>query len=299
MKMLDEGVSPLGLRFLLLGLLPSAMIVLNIWGAFHGSIDPVLQGLGLAVTPPENGYALLFGTAFLLAVLLDLAQMRMTQILEGYWPSWLGWFRRIKIEGVHEARAQLKTLRDEGTDVEQQKLATFRLLNEFPTKPNDDMPTRFGNILRRCERVVDERYGHDAVVIWPRLYLLLPDETRVMLMDARNRMDLAVRLTYLFFVGAAISLLGFVNTGAYWWWFIAVAELVLVFACYHGAVSSALAYCTLVESAVDVHRFALIDGMRLPFPKDIEGERAFNRTLSQWLAVEPVQNFPLVEKKKD
>ena len=53
------------------------------------------------------------------------------------------------------------------------------------------MPTSIGNILRAAERRPADKYGLDAIIVWPRLWLLLPEATRTELRAAYGSLDLA------------------------------------------------------------------------------------------------------------
>jgi len=44
-----------------------------------------------------------------------------------------------------------------------------------PAESDRHMPTKLGNILRAAELRSKDKYGLDAVICWPRLWLLLPD----------------------------------------------------------------------------------------------------------------------------
>jgi hypothetical protein len=80
-------------------------------------------------------------------------------------------------------------------DATADQLAAFARLDQRRRRPNvasHYLPTRIGNILRAAETWPADKYGLDAVVVWPRLWLLLPDISRQELLAARAALDSAV-----------------------------------------------------------------------------------------------------------
>ena len=72
------------------------------------------------------------------------------------------------------------------------------------------MPTRIGNILRAAETRPYDHYGLEAVIVWPRLWLVLPDSARQELSTARASLDSSV--------AAVIWALGFCAFAPLAWW---------------------------------------------------------------------------------
>ncbi len=127
--------------------------------------------------------------------------------------------------------------------------------------PNEIMPTRLGNVLRSAEMYAYHRYGADSVLVWPRLYPLLPEEMRATVDEGQRSVDF----------GLIISLLG--------WTFSLVAGLVLViqarppwvfgvvfavgwlfaFLGYQAAVASAVPYAEQIRVAFDLYRPLLLE----------------------------------------
>jgi hypothetical protein len=107
------------------------------------------------------------------------------------------------------------------------------------------MPTLLGNLLRAVEEYPGRRYGLDAVVCWPRLYLLLPEATQKEIGAVRERLNESTRLL-------AWSLLFLVWTIWQWW---ALLGLVVAWLAYRGMVIAAGVYGDLVRAAFDLHRF--------------------------------------------
>ena len=99
---------------------------------------------------------------------------------EGYWPSSLSWLSRRR-KGRH-AKRQAAMADDDG--------AFGRYHADYPLKPASVMPTRLGNILRAAEDHALDRYDIDTVIVWPRLYAVLPDRFIAAIAAAKMPLDL-------------------------------------------------------------------------------------------------------------
>jgi hypothetical protein len=91
------------------------------------------------------------------------------QQFEGSWNWPLG--RRLAARRAGYYRGVLRSLNtDDDRDRE-------RIYYSFPLPEEEErvMPTRLGNILKNAVLYTLHQYGIDAVLMWPRLYPLLPD----------------------------------------------------------------------------------------------------------------------------
>jgi hypothetical protein len=149
-----------------------------------------------------------------------------------------------------------------------------RLLHQFPEKTHDILPTRLGNILRAAERRPYHRYGLDAIVCWPRLWLVLPEATKKDLQTARVELNNAVRL----FLWSCLGL------GWAWWsWkIIPIALLAILFA-YNWAIAAAATYADLIEASFDLHRNLLYQAINWRKPDDPNEERRVGQDLTNYL----------------
>ncbi len=66
------------------------------------------------------------------------------------------------------------------------------------------LPTALGNALRASEDKVGQRYGLQSVVIWPRLFHLLPERVPGM-DDEVTQLDVSVRLSVTWTVACIAS----------------------------------------------------------------------------------------------
>jgi hypothetical protein len=225
----------------------------------------------------------------LLAVLLVSAQfvdalvLPTLRLLEGYWPSPLGPIRRLLLGRVtrrHDRLAarwrDLRSRPDEQLDA--QELAELvridRLLHRIPLLRQQRMPTRLGNVLRSAESRPVRKYGLDAAVCWPQLWLLLPEATRAEIGAARSRLDRAA-------AGVVWGTLLLVWT--VWTWWAPTAAAIVVVVCYQATLRAATGYADLVEAAWDLHRSALYGALRWPLPATPAAEYEAGRAVTSYL----------------
>ncbi|MEV0928349.1 hypothetical protein AB0I99_25090 [Streptomyces spongiicola] len=193
----------------------------------------------------------------------------LVRLLAGYWPGLPGLARlRRRRAGRYRRR--------HGTVVTDPRVFA-REAPYYPSAAEDVMPTRFGNVLRSAETHPYDRYGIDAVLVWPRLYPVLPQRFAAQLAVAASDVDLMVTLCGL---GVLFAGGGGVLAAAVVSWYAALlccgGGLLLAWIAYRGAVQTALAYAAMVKSAFDVHRGRLIDAMGLERPVSWKTE------LDQW-----------------
>ncbi|MGI8777554.1 MAG: hypothetical protein ACR2LJ_09245 [Acidimicrobiales bacterium] len=96
--------------------------------------------------------------------------------------------------------------------------------------------TALGNVLRAAEYRAGRLYGLDTVVMWPRLYPLLPAAMRDLVGDLRLQMDVVARFTVTFLAAAAISAALLATHG---WWLLVPAGALVLAACSYGATVAA------------------------------------------------------------
>jgi hypothetical protein len=269
-------------RFVLNIVLPS----LAFWG---GLAILAAEGAGWATASrwltARTGFeqALLVGVAvaglLLFSFVLAGLVTSLTRLWEGYWPggtgSWLA-ARRIK---RHTSRWDRLDLGDD--------LGYMRRFYRFPIRKADVLPTRLGNVLRAAEDYPgdDERYGMDAVFYWPRLYLVLPAETRALVEGYRSGLDRMVLLASLavLFPFAGLIVLALAGTSWLAWAVSAVVALFVGVATYQGAINAAVAFGDVIRSCFDNYRRTLLERLGLPLPASLAAERKLWGALKQQL----------------
>jgi hypothetical protein len=204
--------------------------------------------------------------------------------LEGYWYPGLRRLlkpfvkyqihRRAKLENCWEP-LNTKLINNTATANDRAEFVQLDCtLRQFPREDHDIMPTRLGNILRTAERRPGDRYGLDAIVCWPRLWLLLPEPVKKDIQDARTEINNAVRL----FLWSTLFLIWTIWT----WWAIPIALIAAAFA-YCWTLDAAEVYATLIEATFDLYRHLLYQALRWELPKDPQEERRVGKQLTDYL----------------
>ena len=251
------------------------------WRPALGPFAKTLQGL------PVTAQIALLATVLAVLIGSSVAADRLTlpvlRLLEGYWPDLLARrLRRRHVERYAEAKAAARKLLVIQDSAGLDPAAAARLgrlqdqLRRTPETPNLVMPTRLGNLLRGAEQRAAVKYGLDSVVCWPRLWLVLDDETRDSLTQARASLNSGAR-TWLW--GALLAV------WTVWaWWALPVAVAICLSAYYISMLSSAQVYGDLVEAAFDLHRAKLYRALRWPLPSSPEKERADGQAVTIYLS---------------
>lgn len=204
--------------------------------------------------------------------------------LEGYWYpglrylskpllTWQKWCRGRTLKTLK--RLQPKLQNNIATATERaESVRCDRALHQFPEQDDDLLPTRLGNILRAAERRPYHRYGLDAIVCWPRLWLLLPEAVKKDLQAAQTELNNAVRLVFW-------SLL-FLIWSVWAWWAIPAGLIAACFA-YGWAVDAASVYANLIEATFDLHRQLLYQALNLSLPNAPDEERRVGKQITKQL----------------
>jgi hypothetical protein len=215
------------------------------------------------------------------------------RLLEGYWPSWCrilskGLLRRQK-HRLGDVDQQLQKFNHKGLaslTLEERQVYVQRdlQLSEFP-EPGRLLPTRLGNILRAAEDRCAVKYGLDAVICWPRLWLLLPDAAKTELSATRDALNVTALLwmwSLLFLLWAPIFRV---------WWPLPLG-VVSVWLAYRWMIEAAQVYGALLEAAFDLYRFELYKALHWPLPRNPAQERALGQGLTDYLWHGSEQHFP-------
>lgn len=216
------------------------------------------------------------------------------RFLEGYWGGLLsplaGWRirqRQQEERKARERRSALKLRQEEGTLslAGRQELARLEARRQSTPRDLDDLtPTRLGDLLRAAETRPRQRYGLDPVLLWPRLWLLLPDSMRSELASARARLD---RLAQAWFWGLLFAVWSFAWP---WAWVIA---LLWMWMAYRLTLQAASIFSDLLLATFDTQRWRLYEALRWPLPaqsgeEEIAAGEALTRYIQRGMTSAPV-----------
>ncbi len=211
------------------------------------------------------------------------------RLLEGYWPGWCRplsqWLLKGQKRQFHRLDQQLQDLSRKGRTVlstsDRQVLNQAYIqadldFSQLPARSDRLMPTRLGNILRAAEDRSSEKYGLDAVICWPRFWLVLPDGVKAELSEARNALNLTARL-WLWSLLFCLWSLGFQV-----WWPLPLGIISALFA-HRWMLRAASVYGDLLEASFDLHRFKLYEALHWPLPKNPAEELPLGSALTAYL----------------
>jgi hypothetical protein len=285
------GDGRFGPRFALTGQLPTAALVLFVGLLIESGAPGAAPDLQLLPERLKNLSAtevIVLAAAIVgLAIILQPLQLGIVRTLEGYplvnGPGAALGRRLVAFQARRWQQTKNKTASEGNTprDKAKRSAAAMRLLR-LPAKDRL-MPTMLGNVLRAGEDRPRARYGMDAVLLWPHVHALLRPGMAAPVDDQRDQLDATTRMSATLFVGAAVSFGLLVTHG--WWLAVPAALLVLSLVAYRSAIAAGVAYATVVNAAIDLHRFDLLRALHLELPRDLEAERRQWKQIGDFLTL--------------
>jgi hypothetical protein len=273
------GGGRFGPRFALTGQLPTITLVLFIGLLLESGAPgaaPNMQLLSERLKNLSATEAVVLAAAILgLAVIVQPLQLGIVRTLEGYpllhGPGTAPGRPLVAFQAWRWQKTKDKTASAGNTprDRAKRSAAGMRLLR-LPAKERL-MPTMLGNVLRAGEDRPKARYGMDSVLLWPHVHALLRPGIAAAVDDQRDQLDATARMSATLLIAAAISFGLLVTHG--WWLALPAALLVLSLVAYRSAIAAGVAYATVVNAAIDLHRFDLLQALHLGLPHDLEAER--------------------------
>jgi hypothetical protein len=274
-------------RFSVVGFMPAVsvtiLVLVIVWSG-PPSGPPSAHRAAQMVSGFSAGEWALLGIALIAVVLVvQPLQLWLVRLLEGYSDSPLlrSLLARLRDRHVRAMKDLRATADDTTATVDARRNAAASLHVDYPPEESRVLPTRLGNALRASEDRAGAYYGFSTAVVWPHLFLVLPERASGLVEDARNKLDAACRFTVSFAVVTPVLVGVLAPQG--WWVALALVPAALACIAYEGAVGSALAYGVTIKVAFDLYRFELVDALHLPLPRDSATERTENEAISQWL----------------
>jgi len=300
-SLIDGGLKEVGPRLSFVGLLPNLALfgwIACLLASGAPQAAPQWSRLWAAAKDPGGGEALMAVVGLLvLALVMHPLQLSLVRLLEGYWgnaPGARDLARRATARQARQRDALRQALQYSGpgqpdaATLQRMQASAAALIQRFPATERL-MATALGNALRAAEDRPQRAYGLDGVVIWPRLYVLLPESMRSLLGDARNQMDVALRFVAVFVIAAVVS------AALLWqhapWPAVSLAALALAWLSYRAGVQAAIAYGQVIDVAFDLYRFTLYPALHLALPANLDQERALNAQISAFLRQGQRPNF--------
>ena len=258
------------------------------WAVGTGQVDAVRAYIdGLASASLGTQLLVLAGGVLVVtvsAMIVERLTLPVTRLLEGHWPS-----RADPLRDRLVARRERRIKRDEdrwqelaskiaaktATPAEGRAYVAIEVDQRRIPADGRRMPTRLGDILRAAETRPLDKYGLDAVKVWPDFWLVLPETARTDLTSARGGMDQAIAGC----IWAALA-----TILAVWWPGALLVGPLLAWIIYRSWVCSrAEVFADLVEAAFDVHRRALYGALEWPLPKTPADECALGRAATEYI----------------
>lgn len=222
------------------------------------------------------------------------------RFLEGYWPGRLDGLANRRRDSLSRAKAadeedwqhlkrdlDAQDLENLGEPTARQRAQLALLEHRRRHRPVLDgelLPTRIGNIMRAAETRPGHRYGLNAVVIWPRLWLVLPEAVRAELSNARASLDATV--------ATVLWATAFAVLTPWAWWAGPVGIAVAVAAVKWWVPTRAETLADLIEATYDLYRWEVYLQLRWPLPTDPADEVACGKALTQYLVRGSRQTYP-------
>jgi hypothetical protein len=236
--------------------------------------------------PEPLQIASLFGILLAISVsafIIQRLDRSVVRILEGYWHPLFKWLKEYLIDSQTKHREDLEKQFDKinpPRDEERSKFVELDgKLQRYPNEARDILPTRLGNILRAAERRPLDRYGLDAIIVWSRLWTLLPDGTRADLQAARSDLNTAARV----WLWSILFLIWFPVFGIGAWWVIPIGLISACYTYYIWLPEAASSYADLIDAAFDLHRTTLYKSLRWKLPENASEEVALGNEINKYL----------------
>jgi hypothetical protein len=241
------------------------------------------------------GATIFLGIVWLLSILLMTFNRPIIRLLEGYGSS--NPFRillprqrqafKARAEPHFQKVSRVLEARRQGIPEPEEfwVLPVWEAARDFPEDHDLVMPTRLGNAMRAYERYSDVVYGIEAVTLWPRLFMIIPEEARERIRESEALFHFAINMlfisTLILATSSAMVLNQFYHSGGAGVWNLLSWPIMLVWA---SAVFFAwFSWWVLpvaarqrgeqVKSTFDLYRGMLADALGFELPATVAEEQ--------------------------
>lgn len=309
-SVLGELPKLFGRNFAVGFLLPAAVLIpAALWVA--GSFDERLVNAAvkeLAVFRTELSalsLTVFLSLLWLAGVLLLALNTVIIRLKEGYgsWNPAVLWksVERRRFEKHHERLRELNReyvagLSGDSALREARREEGELLAVRFPDREDLVLPTAFGNTIRAFEVYPRVIYGLDSIPAWPRLLMVMPEESRALIETAKAQMDFWVNVWFLSLLifGEYIALVLIYRRAGNPW---ALMSVVLALGASNRARAAAAEWGETIKAAFDVYLLDLRDKLGLEQGLDREAEKQQWTNLSVAMIFRRERSFPPRRRK--
>lgn len=187
------------------------------------------------------------------------------------------------IEGINPSRAT--AMIPEITQLQDQ------VNNLFPPDPESVLPTRLGNAIRAFEYYANQRYKIDPITIWPRLLAVLPKEFLDEIEDVSNSFNFLVNIVLMVQISGLLLLVASAYNTSYWPLLGAFTSFIVSYLLYRAAISRAIAWGFMFNTAFDLYRRDLLKQFGFSPPSNIEEEQKLWTKILQLIMYKETKNL--------
>jgi hypothetical protein len=298
----------------LVNVLPSTVLVATVFALISSHLypwaSPLHDASGKVIRPgfesvahTAQGIKLVGGVTLVFVVLLVAVALRPFQIvavqfLEGYWRrrSFL-WSLAIErhTRRLTASRSRRKVTSPRSKDLDLNSLAenaqrgrridrmTYRagkIIESYPERIDNLLPTSLGNVLRRAETSSGERYGLNTVITYPRLYPHLSARLDKQMATYFDLLDAMAALTLVFGGQALVTTPLAARLDR--WSLVPMVFVAFALVAYRGAHQAARHHALALATTYDLHRFDMLKALHRRLPDDAEQEYRENEKLSEF-----------------
>ncbi|HMV44897.1 MAG TPA: hypothetical protein PK079_25505 [Leptospiraceae bacterium] len=177
---------------------------------------------------------------------------------------------------------------------EKDKIAAIEKLHfEFPVQEELILPTRLGNIIAAFENYSFDKYGIDAVLLWPRMIPILEKENYLnIIAQEKGIFDFLLNLFYVILASGLLVMSSFsYNHNGSGLFFSFIITLISLYVIYNGLISSAIAWGNTIKVSFDLYRNQLWKQLRLTMNCSIDDELVIWREFSRFIREKSKSNF--------
>lgn len=251
--------------------------------------------------------ALFIPFALSLVLPSTLAQQAFT-FLQGEW-SWQGIFRwattrrqgwiekqRAMWDKATRAKGELSEPLNSDPEITRHLASLTQVLLHVPTSNHRVMPTFLGNVIQSTEEYVQVRYGMSIYITWPRLYHVLPQDSKQTLSQIGSQIHLWLEnwvagLLFVYWTPIVAYAAFELNKNPYVALLAPIISIVWIWFAYLVILERTIIYVNYLKSAFDLYRKNLYTALMWPLPKDPNEEQTLGRKLTAFLQTGVKQNI--------